>query len=126
MLALDWWPATTEGQWYVDLITIAGVLTAAGIIWRLGLWPGLKAVWSAILAAPKIADGVGEVVHLIESDVLGKLEDIKVESATHAVQAAARDERLNLHGLTLEDHELRLGKVEQALKGIYPNEGRYS
>ena len=123
MLApIDWWPAVAEGQWYVDLLTIAGIVTAAGVIWRMVVWPGMRAMWAAIVAAPKIAEGVGEVVHLIESDVLGKLEDIKAESATHAVQAAARDSRLDLHTITLEDHDLRLGKVEAALRGIYPNE----
>ena len=105
----------TEGQWYVDLITLAGVVTAAGVLWRMVVWPGMRAMWAAVVAAPKIADGVSEVVHLIESDVLGKLEDIKVESARHQEQADARDSRLNLHTLTLEDHELRLKKVEAAI-----------
>ena len=115
MLVIDWFPAMTEGSWYVDLAALAGAATAAGIIWRLVIWTGLRALWAAIVAAPKIADGVGEVVHLIESDVLGKLEEIKVESAVHKAQADARDSRLDLHTITLEDHELRLGKVERQL-----------
>ena len=111
----DWFPTLTEGGWYVDLAALAGAVTAAGIIWRMVVWPGMRAMWAAIIAAPKIADGVGEVVHLIESDVLGKLEEIKAESAVHKAEASARDDRLNHHTVQLEDHELRLKKVESAL-----------
>ena len=117
------WLNITQWAWPGDLLMWAGVVTAAGVIWQQVAWPGMRAMWAAVIAAPKIADGVGEVVHLIESDVLGKLEDIQVESARHQAQADARDSRLNLHTLTLEDHELRLKKVEAALNSPRINGG---
>lgn len=107
----------TAGEWPLDLVAWAGAVTAFGIIWQRVLVPIRRGLWSAIIAAPKIADGVGDVVRLIEGDVLGKLEEIKVESAVHAEQSKARDGRINLHTITLEDHELRLGKVEEAIFG---------
>jgi len=94
--------------WYVDLGIIAGVLVSLGTIWRLAIWPGLKTFWLAVVAAPKIADGVGKVVELIESDVLLELRSVKDNMTTHLVEAEGRDSRI-------AEHEKRLGKLEDFL-----------
>ena len=98
----------TDGPWYVDLAAISGALVSAGVIWRVALWPGLRAIWSALVAAPKIADGVGRVVELIEHDVLTDLNDVKTTLRSHMAEATARD-------VKIEEHEKRLGKLEDFL-----------
>jgi len=98
----------SEGAWYVDLGIIAGVLTSFGIIWRMALWPGLKTFWLAITAAPRIADGIGKVVDLIEGDVLNELTGVRSNLEAHIVEAGIRDEKL-------AEHEQRLGKLEDSM-----------
>lgn len=98
----------SDGPWYIDLAAIAGALTSIGIIWRMVIGPGLKTFWSAITAAPKIADGVGKVVELIEGDVLNELSDMKSTFKSHLVDAAVRDD-------WIAEHEQRLGKLEDAV-----------
>lgn len=123
MLAPTDWLNITAWEWPGDVVAWAAVITAVGVIWRGVVWPGLKAFWAAVKAAPKIADGVGEVVELIEGKVLDKLDEMQVEMAVHQEQAKARDTRLDLHTLQLEDHEVRLGKLEQAHSQEPRNEG---
>lgn len=95
----------TSGPWYLDLAAIASALVSVGVIWHMALWPGMKAFWSAIVSAPKIAEGVGKVVELIEHDVLSDLNDMKVTLRSHLADAAGRD-------VKIEEHEQRLGKLE--------------
>lgn len=98
----------SDGAWYVDLGVLAGILTSLAVIWRVVLWPGLKAFWAAIVAAPKIAEGVGRVVELVEGDVLSELNDVKVTLRTHITEADNRD-------IKISEHEQRLGKLEEAM-----------
>lgn len=103
----------TSAPWYADLGVWAGVLISAGAVWRLGVWPLLRAIWAAIIAAPKIAEGTRELVELIESDVLGKLEEVRETFKEHEGKATVRDQRLNQHTLQLENHEIRISQLER-------------
>jgi hypothetical protein len=97
----------------MDLAAWAGIFISCAAIWRLAVWPGLRAIWAAILAAPKIADGTRELVQLIEGDVMGKLEEMNQSFTEHESKATVRDQRLDAHTLQLENHELRITQLEK-------------
>lgn len=101
-------PDISQSPWYVDLAIVAGVITSVGVIWRAVLWPGMRAFWAAILSAPKIAEGIGRVVELVEGDVLTELNEVKVTLHTHISEAEDR-------GTRIAEHEQRLGKLEESV-----------
>ena len=95
------WPLfnmLTEGDWWVDLVALAASLTAAGVVWRIMVWPVLRAIWAAILAAPKIAVSVDTLINLVEGDVLSRLED--------------GSKRFDRQGATLTDHEGKIAGLD--------------
>ena len=124
MLAPSDWFNITQWGWPGDLVMWAGVVTAAGVIYRQVAWPVFKAFWQAITAAPRIASDMNEIVELLRGDVLNKLDRIQEHAMQHEQEAAERDRRLDHHTVQLESHQLslsaldtRLGKVEAALAG---------
>lgn len=91
--------------WVYWPAAVAGVLTAFAIIWRLGVVSLWRALWAAILAAPKIADGIQELGELIKGDVLARLEA--------GSQRFERNEVTLLeHQTSLDAHDLRLLTAE--------------
>lgn len=64
----------TTGPWYVDLGVIAGALTACVTVYRYGVAPVGRAMWAAIVAAPKIAESARELVDLLDGKVLDRLD----------------------------------------------------
>lgn len=71
---MNWFHEMTNGPWWVDLTAFAGTLTAVGVIIRILVWPGLKAIWRAIVAAPQLAAGVVRLVDILETDILHRVE----------------------------------------------------
>lgn len=69
----------TEGPWWIDLGALAATVTAAGIILRMIILPGLKTIWRAVVSAPQIAAGVGRLIELLEFDLLSKVEQLEKE-----------------------------------------------
>jgi hypothetical protein len=119
LTTFDWFSGMTEGGPGMDLIALSGALVAAATILRLVIWPFVRALWAAVKAAPKIPIILEEMREILQSDVIGKLEDLKVTFAVHEEKATLRDlniadheERLNLHTKTLETHEIRLARLE--------------
>lgn len=98
----------TNGPWYLDLGALAGTIMAAGVLWRMAVWPFFRAVWAALIAAPQIASGMRQVIELIESDVAGKL-------ALMAETFAKQEERVAAQTVQLAQMELRLAKLEGML-----------
>lgn len=92
--------ALTTGPWPFDLIALAGSLTAAGVVWRMLVQPVGRAIWAAILAAPRIAAGIDRLFELVEGDVLSRLE-----------AGSKSFERIEAK---LIDHEARLLILERA------------
>lgn len=90
----------TAGPWYVDLGAWAGALTAMGVIWRVALWPVFRGIWAAIVAAPRIATGIRELIDILEGDVLERLD-----------RGTKQFERL---GERLDNHEERIGALEKS------------
>lgn len=88
----------TPAAWYVDVVTLAGVLVALGTIWRLVVWPFFRAVWAAILAAPKIATGMDTLISLVEGDVLAQL-------------AKGRD-RMDMLEHAVTEHDMRISLLD--------------
>lgn len=103
----------TDMPWWVNLAAIATALTALGIIWRMLIVPVFKAIWMAIIAAPRIPVILDEVKAIIESDVLGKLEEMRVEFAKHEAESAQHIARLDHHTTQLENHEIRIAALER-------------
>ena len=103
----------------MDLVTWAAAAVAAATLMRLVIWPFLRASWLAIKAAPQIPIILDDVREILRGDVLGKLDDMRTTFTLHEEQAQRRDvniasheERLNLHTRTLEQHEVRLSRLE--------------
>lgn len=84
----------TEGPWWMDASAIAGTFTAFALIWRYALWPFARGAWAAIVAAPRVADGVLKLVDLVEGDVMDRLD-----------RGNSEFERI---GKMLDDHEVTL------------------
>lgn len=80
------WIDFTAQPWYIDVLALAALLGALGAIWRMALWPLIHAVWSAILAAPRIATGIDTLVQLVESDVLTRVRTLHDISVIHATR----------------------------------------
>lgn len=108
-----WFYTMTSGPWWMDLAAFATALTAAGVVWRMVIWPFLRAVWMAIRAAPQIPIILDEMKVILQSDVLEKLEEMKATFTTHEVEAAKRDNRLDYHTNQLENHEIRITRLER-------------
>ena len=70
----------TEGPWWIDVTALAGAITALGIIWKMAVWPGMKTIWRAIIAAPQLAAGVGRLVEILETDILHRVETLESDS----------------------------------------------
>ncbi len=99
-----------DSPWYVELGILAGALTSAVVVWRLGVvpaarwfWRGVTAVAAAILAAPQIVSGIEKLNALVEGDVLDRLD--------------AGTQRFNEQDVRLGDHDVRLSRHESRLDG---------
>lgn len=103
----------TGGPWWMDLAAIATGLTAVGIIWRMVIMPFMRALWLAVKAAPQIPLILDEMKEILQSDVIGKLEEVKDNFAKHEAEATRRNERLDLHTNQLENHEIRITRLER-------------
>jgi hypothetical protein len=119
MLAMGWFSGMTEGGPGMDLVALAAAVVAALTILRLVIWPFMRALWAAIKAAPQIPIILAEMREILQSDVIEKLEDMRITFAIHEEKAQIRDvniadhdARLNLHTSTLEQHEIRLARLE--------------
>lgn len=97
MNPLDWLDAMTEGPWWLDIGAFAVLITSLGIIAQRLVWPILRAVWAAILAAPLIASGTKELVALVEGNVINKLEHI--EEGLEGQQSLVRQTATEIAGL---------------------------
>jgi hypothetical protein len=64
----------TTGPWYVDLGSLAGGLGASFWLYKNLVAPVGRAMWAAIIAAPKIAIYTGRLVELLEQDVIERLD----------------------------------------------------
>lgn len=103
-------PGVADGTpWYVELGIIAGALTSAAVIWKLGVVPGSRWFWhaasavaAAILAAPQIVSGIEKLYALVEGDVLERID--------------AGNQRFNEQDARLGDHDLRLSRHESRLE----------
>lgn len=102
---------TTE-PWFVDLGVWAGVFTAIGVILRMVVWPGLHNFWRAVVAAPRIAESVGRLVELLETDVLKRVELAEVVIERHGQHLANIDAKESSHGARLDAHDARLDSYE--------------
>lgn len=101
---------STDIPWWAWPPTLAGVLVALGVIWRYGVIAFGRAVWAAILAAPKIAAGVEELGELLRGDVLTRLEDGAVRFSALEERQAAHAEQLVLHQARLDAHEIAMAE----------------
>lgn len=102
-----------SGPWYVTLGVISAALLASKVIWSYAVWPFLRALWAAIVAAPQIASGMHDLMVLLQSDVIGKLALCHREVELNGVLLAELDARLAV----LE------GVVKQRLEGLSTKEG---
>lgn len=94
----EWFGNLSPGGWELDLVVLGTFLTAGGVVWQRVAYPGLKTIWAAIVAAPRIAEGVQELVALVEGGVLDRLEDIT--------------KSLHEQGSRIDDHEARITTLE--------------
>lgn len=74
----------TTGPWYLDLVTLAGIVGAALMIWRSVLAPFGRALWAAIVAAPKIVESAETLIALLEGEVLTRMADHEARLITLA------------------------------------------
>lgn len=88
-------------SWVYWPAAVAGALTAFTVIWRLGVVKIGRAFWAAVLAAPKIAEGIQDLGELIRGDVLARLE-------AGAQRFGRIEDTLETHRVTSEGHEGRL------------------
>lgn len=111
--AVEIFNAMTEGPWWTDLSALAVALTAAGVVWRMAVWPFFRGIWAAVRAAPQIPVILAEIEELLRSNVIDKLEAIDTHMSGHAVEALARDNLLSQHTAQLDDHEMRIVQIER-------------
>lgn len=93
----------TEQPFYVQLLAAAGAVGAAGVIWRMALWPFFRACWAAISAAPRIADDLAELKQILRADLLAHVEEMS---------AAIRGLRVDMDNVK---DELRLMRMAAAV-----------
>lgn len=105
----------TGGPWYADLGAIAGAVVAIGVILRMVVWPGLRAIWAAIVAAPRIALTVEDLLTLVRSNVLVQLAELNTQFGVHKGEALARDVLISLHGDKITALETRVTTIETRL-----------
>lgn len=122
---MNWFSQMTEGPWWVDISAIAGVVVAVGIILRMVIWPGLKAIWRAIIAAPQIAQGVGRLVELLETDLLGRVERVEIQIIDfekhiiiYDAYMSGEKARIDAHDKRADANELRLSILEELYKRL--------
>lgn len=84
----------TDGSWPFDLVALAAALTAAGVVWKMAVWPAGRAFWLAILAAPKIANGIDTLIALVEGDVLTRLDEGSKSFERHEAKLADHEARI--------------------------------
>lgn len=65
----------TTGPWYLDLVTLAGIVGAALFIWRSVLAPFFRTAWAGIVAAPKLVTAAETLIGLLEGEVLTRMAD---------------------------------------------------
>lgn len=102
----------TNQPWWVDLSVLAGIVVSASVILRMVIWPGLRATWKAIVAAPRIAEGVGKLVELLEVDLLKRVEFVELNQVSHTNKIADHDSILSGYGARLTAHDNRLDSIE--------------
>lgn len=91
------WPVVDN--WVAFILGMAALVGALGVLWKQGIAPLMRAIWAAILAAPKIAESAGELVDLLNGKVIERLDE-------GSRRFAGIDERL-------EGHETRIGSLER-------------
>lgn len=92
----------TDQPWFVDLGVWAGILTSAGVIIRTGVWPVFRGLWRFIVAAPRIAESVGRVVELLETDLLQRVDKLEAQTADHLLWASVQNKILEANTLQLD------------------------
>lgn len=113
MIPPEWFSHMTEGPWWMDIAAFATAITAIAIIWRMAVWPFFRAVWAAIRAAPRIPIILDDVLEILRSDVVDKLDEIQNHVAKHEAEAEERNSRIEHHTQQLEDHEIRIANLER-------------
>lgn len=96
----------TPGGWYADLGAWAAAITASGVIFQKGARPVFRAIWIAVLAAPRIAEGAENLIEMLEGDVLKRLDE-------GSKKFAATETRLDQHDAILVEVGERLIAVEK-------------
>lgn len=113
----------TSQPWYIDLTALAAGILGLVTIIKLIIWPGLKAIGKAIVAAPRIAEGVGRLVELLETDLLTRVETIetlqkhtldRIDTSTAAI--SGHTARLDEHKIRLDTYENRVILLEGFMK----------
>lgn len=89
----------TPGGWYADLAAWATAVTALGVLGQKVLRPLVRALWAAVVVAPRIAAGLEKLVDLLEGNVLDRLDK--------------GSEMFAEHGRRLDDHEGRIVSIEE-------------
>lgn len=113
-----------DGPWYVQLGVVFSLLIALSTVLRLIVWPGLKRIWQAIIAAPRLAEGVARLVDLMEFDILERIIGLEKKQELHDAHLAAIDAglsginaRLDAHDKRADATERRLALLEKLLEG---------
>ena len=105
----------SPAAWYLDLGIIAGALTSVGIIVKKGVVPMLRALWIAILAAPRIAEGAEQLVALLGGDVLERLDEGTKKFVANDQRLEEHRERLDSHTRVMQTHGERILSIEHRL-----------
>ena len=122
---MEWFNQITEGPWWVDISAVASAIVAIGIILRMVIWPGIRAFWKAIVAAPQIAAGVGRLVELLETDIMHRVEVLELKEEAYALHINEIDAhlsgekaRMNAHDKRADATEVRLSILEELYKQL--------
>lgn len=109
-----------EGPWYIQLGVLLGLLISLSTVLRLIVWPGLKKIWQAIIAAPKIADGVGKLIELLEIDIQTKIVSLEKLTAFQEERiknleaiVSQMEVRLTAHDKRADANEIRIKLLEE-------------
>lgn len=101
-----------DGPWYVQLGVVFSLIIAASTVLRLIVWPGLKRIWQAIIAAPRLAEGVGRLVELLEFDILDRVEKMEVKQNLQDQHIANLDAIVSGNSARLTAHDQRADAIE--------------